>query len=46
MLHCRMRPIWHNPMRPIWLKMHRNHETDLAHGVPFSLLFLSVILNT
>ena len=26
-------------MRPIWLKMDAYHETDLAQGVPFFLLF-------
>jgi hypothetical protein len=40
-----MRPIWHKPMRPIWLKMDANHETDLAQGVPFFLLFSLLVLN-
>jgi hypothetical protein len=37
-----MRPIWHKPMRPIWLKMDEHHETDLAQAVPilFSVLCL------
>ena len=39
-----MRPIWHKPMRPIWLKMEPHHETDLAQQVPFSLLVLSISL--
>jgi hypothetical protein len=46
MLHCPMRQIWHNRMRQIWLKMHRDHETDMAHGVPILSSVLSVILNT
>jgi hypothetical protein len=40
-----MRPIWHKGMRPICLMIAAKHETDLAHGVLFFLLFLSVFLN-
>jgi len=32
-----MRPIWHNPLRPIWPKIDGSHETDLAHVSPFSI---------
>jgi len=38
-----MGPIWHKPMRPIWLKMDAYHETDLAQGVPFFLLFFLLV---
>ena len=36
-----MRPIWHKPMRPIWLKMAEHHETDLAHTPPILSSVLS-----
>jgi hypothetical protein len=41
-----MRTIVHMSMRTIVLMLGSHHENDRAQGVPFSLLFLSYVLNT
>ena len=40
-----MRTIVHNGMRTIVLMIIAKHENDHAQGVPFSILFLSCLLN-